>query len=95
MTNWKIVEQGDPKRAYISIVDEDGGAICQIFPFAGKGGVGLEKARENARKIVNADQLWDALNDLVDWCEEGCPHGGTSTLIEACAALKMIRLEPV
>ena len=89
---WKIEDYADDRKGYLCIVDENGGAICQLFPFAGKGGIGIKKARENAKKIVNADQLWDALVDMVAWCEEGCPEGSYGTLTEAKAALKMINV---
>lgn len=91
---WKINDFCNDVRGYIRVVDEHSNTICDIFPFAGVGGVGLDKARENARKIVNAEQLWDALQGLKDWCAEGCPEGGRYALTEADATLKMIRLEP-
>ena len=88
---WKINDYCDEKKGYISITDTDGAAICQIFPFAGSGGVGVDQARENARKIANVEQLWDALQGLRDWCIEGCPDGGRYAITEAEAAMKMIR----
>jgi len=91
---WKINDYCNDKKGYIRLIDDDGKTVCDIFPFGAVGGIGLEKARENARKIVNADQLWDALQGLVDWCSEGCPDGACYSLTEAKAALKMIRVEP-
>jgi hypothetical protein len=89
----KILDYADDKRGYIRIVDGDK-TVCDIFPFAAVGGVGVEQARENARMIVNAAQLWDALQGLKSWCEEGCPDGGRYAMVEAEAALKAIRIEP-
>lgn len=91
---WKINDFSNDKKGYIRITDGDLNTVCDIFPFAGIGGVGREAALANARKIVNSDQLWDALQGLRDWCAEGCPDGGRYALTEAEAALKMIRLEP-
>jgi len=88
---WKILDYVDDQRGYIRIVDGDK-TVCDIFPFAGIGGTGVEKARENAAKIVNADRLHDALRDLKDWVEEGCPDGGHYALVEAEAALRCIRV---
>lgn len=90
---WKINDYTNDRKGYIRVTDADGNTVCDIFPFAGIGSAGLERARENARKIVNADQLWDALQGLMDWCQEGCPEGGRYALTEAEAALKAIRLE--
>jgi hypothetical protein len=88
---WKINDYCTDKRGYIRITDDDLMTVCDIFPFAGIGGQGLDKARENARKIANSEQLWDALQGLMDWCAEGCPDGGRYALTEADAAIKMIR----
>lgn len=53
-------------------------------------------ARDDAIFIVQAansyDQLFDALQGLVDWCNEGCPEGGAYAMIEARAALKSLRV---
>jgi hypothetical protein len=92
--SWKIKDNTENGRGYLRLVDQDGLTVCDIFPFAGVGGAGLDKARENARKMIHADQLWDALQGLKDWCEEGCPEGGRHALVEAEAALKAIRVEP-
>ena len=94
MTDWKMVDHTSSSKGYIKITDGNGGNVCDIFPFGAVGGLGLEKARENARKIVNADQLYDALIDMIAWCEEGCPEGSYGTLSEAKAAIKMILVEP-
>lgn len=91
---WKINDYCTDTRGYIRLTDDVGKTVCDIFPFGVVGGIGLEKARENARKIVNADQLWDALQGLMDWCAEGCPDGGRYAMTEAAAAIKMIRVEP-
>lgn len=94
MMSWKIVDYCDDKKGYIRVLDAADKTVCNIFPFAAVGGVGIDKARENARKIVNADQLWDALQGLMDWCAEGCPDGGNYAMTEAKAAIKMVRIEP-
>lgn len=91
---WKINDYCNDKKGYIRVTDSDGKTVCDIFPFGAIGGIGLEKARENARKIANAEQLWDALQGLMAWCEEGCPDGGRYAITEATAAIKMIRMEP-
>lgn len=91
---WKIDDYCDDKKGYIRITDDSRMTVCEIFPFAGVGGVGREAALANARKIINAEQLWDALQGLKDWCAEGCPDGGRYALIEADAALKMISPVP-
>lgn len=88
---WKIFDSADEKKGYIHIASDDGGAICDIFPFAGVGGVGRDAALVNARKIVNAGQLHDALSGLLDWVKEGCPDGGRYAVTEAEAALANIR----
>lgn len=36
------------------------------------------------------DRLRDALKGLIDWCEEGCPEGGSYALVEARMALANI-----
>jgi hypothetical protein len=87
---WTINDYADDKRGYIRITDGDL-TICDIFPFAFTGGVGREAARENARKIVNADQLYDALKQLIDYVIDGCPDGSYIAVIEAKAALSNIR----
>lgn len=55
--------QGDeytPDRGYITILGEDGSIVCQIFPFAAKGG-GYEAALANAEFIVTACNNHDDL----------------------------------
>jgi hypothetical protein len=89
---WKINDYTADKKGFLNISDELGNKICDIFPFAGIGGVGLNQALENARKIVNAEKTFDALQGLIDWHEEGCPEGGSFSLTEAEAAIKNIKI---
>ena len=58
---WRSIEvgskrgtNGDP--SYISIVGPNGEKICDIFPHAGVGGVGIDVARANARLICRASR---------------------------------------
>jgi hypothetical protein len=49
---WTIEDYTNEKRGgYISIRGPNGEAICDIFPHAGKGGVGIEVALQNAYLI--------------------------------------------
>lgn len=88
-----IVDNSGDGKGWIEIRGPNDEAIATIFPFAGKGGVGREAALANASKIVNADALHDALNQLVGWVEEcGSNHEGREyCLMEARAALKNIK----
>lgn len=90
---WTIKDYSDDKKGYISIVDGDL-TICQIFPFAGVGGVGREAALENARTIASAQDVYDALKQLVDYLIDGCPEGSYIAVTEAKAALANIRPLP-
>lgn len=92
MSDLKIMDYASDKRGYIRVIDGDV-TVCDIFPFAEVGGVGIERARENARKIVNADRTLDALQGLIEWCEEGCPEGGRYALEEAWAAFKATHIK--
>jgi len=90
MTAWKINDYTTGTKGYIRITDTAGNTVADMFPFAGIGGVGVDAARANARKIVNSSQLFDALSGLMDWVKEGCPDGGRYALTEAEAAVKNI-----
>lgn len=87
---WKINDYTTGIKGYIRITDATGNTVADMFPFAGIGGVGVDVARENARKIVNSEQLFDALNGLLAWVKEDCPDGGRYAVTEAEAALKNI-----
>lgn len=56
---WQIIDcirvTGDGQyTGYISIVGPNGERICDLFPFAAKGGVGRMQAIENAALIARA-----------------------------------------
>lgn len=88
---WKVEDFASDKQGYIGVRTESGGKVCDIFPFAGIGGLGVAECRENARKIVNAEQLYDALKGLLDWVKEDCAEGGAYAMVEAEAALRNIK----
>lgn len=50
---WEIVDGTTEKHGYIAIRGPNGEKICDIFPFAGFDGVGVETARQNAAAIVS------------------------------------------
>lgn len=85
---WKIQDQTNNGKGYIRILDAEGKTVCDIFPFGARGGCGIEVARQNAKTIIAADRMFDALKGLLDWVEEGCPEGGHYVLTEAKQAIE-------
>jgi len=55
-TPWKVVDYTTNGKTgnhgYLEVRGPSDEAICTIFPAAGKGGVGIAAARENAAMIV-------------------------------------------
>ncbi len=53
---WKIADSIDESetKGYIHIAGINGEKICDIFPFAGRNGVGVKTARKIAEIIVKA-----------------------------------------
>lgn len=53
---WRIVDSLNERKGtgYIHIQGPNGEKICDIFPYAGVGGLGLEAARAVAEMIVSA-----------------------------------------
>ena len=52
---WKVIDHSNESRGgYIEVRGANDESICQLFPLAGKGGVGVEAARRIARAIVDA-----------------------------------------
>lgn len=57
---WTVVDHTDDRKGYMRIEGPNGQKVCDIFPFVGEGGVGVEEARKNAVLIVtlaNAREL--------------------------------------
>lgn len=87
---WAIKDYTDEKKGYIRVCEGES-TVCDIFPFAGIGGVGRQRALENARKMVHAEQMQEALQQLLDYVTDGCPEGSYIAVVEAKAALSNIR----